>query len=487
MNFSFVSRAVLTVLSIMMLIGGVAFGQSTFGTILGTVRDQSGAIMPGCVVTVENTGTSLRRSLLADETGSYTAPNLEPGTYKVRMEMPGFQVAEYTGIQLLARQTVRIDGAMAVATQAETVSVTADAAPVITTEVSNIAETKSGRELVELPIAVTARSTGSTSPITTLTSQPGVQTDARGNISVVGTKPAMLSTSIDGISSIGPRTSAPLAELFPSFNSIAEIRVSEINNSAEFGGISDITTISKSGTNSFHGGLYENLQNTVLNARNPFSSVRPKTIMNDFGGLLGLRKLYNGKDKTFFFLGFEGLRLPKQTVVVESVPSLALRNGDLSVYSTAIRDPNTGLPFPGNQIPSDRITTLSKNVLTYLFPLPNTGAPNAIANNYVQNFPTPISSNQGDVRIDQNLNSKQTAFARFTWKQRSVFMAPQNGGTVNGSALLGPFSQPETDYGLTVAHNFVISPTLLNEVRAGFTEQHTATLFGITPSQIAGQ
>src|SRR5947199_4528877 len=152
--------------------------------------------------------------------------------------------------------------------------------------------------------------------------------------------------------------------------------------------------------------------------------------MNDFVGYfvgpLALPGLYKGKDKTFFFIAYEGLRLPKQTVVVESAPSLALRNGDLSVYSTAIRDPNTGRPFPGNQIPSDRITTLSKNVLTYLFPLPNTGAPNAIANNYVQNFPTPISSNQDDVRIDQNLNSKQNAFAGSTWKHRSVLAAPQS-------------------------------------------------------------
>src|SRR5438093_6099533 len=131
---------------------------------------------------------------------------------------------------------------------------------------------------------------------------------------------------------------------------------------------------------------------------------------------------------------------------------------------------------------------LSKNVLKYLFPLPNRGSPNAIANNYVQNFPTPISSNQGDVRIDQNISSRHTAFARFTWKQRSVFVTPQNGGTTNGgSALLGPYSLPETDYGLTVAHNFVISPALLNEVRGGFTAQHTATSFGITPSVIAGQ
>src|SRR5439155_12845172 len=127
----------------------VAHGQSTFGTILGTVRDQSGAVIAGCVVTVENTGTSLRRAMVA-EAGSYTAPNLEPGAYKVKMEMPGFQVAEYTNIQLLARQTIRIDGQMTVATQAETVSVTAEAAPVINTEVSNIAETKTGRELVDL-------------------------------------------------------------------------------------------------------------------------------------------------------------------------------------------------------------------------------------------------------------------------------------------------------------------------------------------------
>src|SRR5438876_3868751 len=225
--------------------------------------------------------------MVADEAGSYTAPNLEPGSYKVKMEMSGFQIAEYTNIQLLARQTVRIDGQMMVASQAETVSVTAEAAPVINTEVSNIAETKTGRELVDLPIAVTARSTGSTSPLSTLTSQPGVQTDASGNISVVGAKPSMLSTSIDGISSIGPRTSAPLAELFPSFDSIAEIRVSEVNNTAEFGGVSDITTISKSGKNNVRGGLFENLQNNVLNARNPFSAARPKTIMNNFGLFLG--------------------------------------------------------------------------------------------------------------------------------------------------------------------------------------------------------
>src|SRR5262245_49598892 len=106
MGFSFARRAALVGVLIPLATHGIAFGQSTFGTILGTVRDQSGAIMPGCVVTVENAGTSLRRSTLTDETGSYTTQNLEPGTYRVRIELPGFKVAEYTAIQLQARQTI---------------------------------------------------------------------------------------------------------------------------------------------------------------------------------------------------------------------------------------------------------------------------------------------------------------------------------------------------------------------------------------------
>src|SRR5262249_15497311 len=128
MNFNLVSRAALAI-GLITVLHGVGAGQSTFGTIVGTVHDQSGAVMPGCAITIENTGTSAQRSALTDDTGAYTVPNLEPGTYKVRIELPGFQVSEVTSVQLTARQTVRIDGTMKVATQAESVSVTAEAAP----------------------------------------------------------------------------------------------------------------------------------------------------------------------------------------------------------------------------------------------------------------------------------------------------------------------------------------------------------------------
>src|SRR5881409_1239490 len=166
---------------------------------------------------------------------------------------------------------------MPLSSQAQTVEVSVEAVAPIATEVSNISETKLGRELIDLPIALGSRATGSTSAFATLTTQPGVEIDNDGFISVAGANRDMLSITIDGISTMSARNIAPITELFPSFDGIAEIRVSEINNTAEFGGISDVTTISKSGSNQFHGGLYENLQNTVLNARNPFSAVRPKT------------------------------------------------------------------------------------------------------------------------------------------------------------------------------------------------------------------
>ena len=146
--------------------------------------------------------------------------------------------------------------------------------------------------------------------------------------------------------------------------------------------MSDITTVSKGGTNGLHGGLFENLQNTAMNARNPFSATATKTQMNNYGGFAGgpvvLPHLYNGKDKTFFFVSYEALKLPRQTFINQSVPSVALRNGDLSSLSGTILDPTTGQPFIGKQIPIGQISPVSLAALKYLFPLPNTGPPNAM-------------------------------------------------------------------------------------------------------------
>ena len=307
-------------LAVVQFFTAISPAQSTFGEFLGTVKDPSGAVVAGCAVTVKNLGTGATRTATTDSNGDYTVVNLEPGTYEMTMETTGFQKVTHANLQLLSRQTVRVDGAMTLASQAQAVEVNVQAEAPINTEVSSISETKLGRELIDLPVALGSRASGSTSAFATLTTQPGVETDNSGNISVAGSNIDMLSMSIDGISTMSPRNSAPLTELFPAFDGIAEIRVSEINNTAEFGGISDVTTISKGGSNQYHGGVFENHQNSYFAARNTFSATVPKLIMNDFGAFLGgpiiIPKLYNGKDKTFFFADFEALRLPFQQVLV---------------------------------------------------------------------------------------------------------------------------------------------------------------------------
>ena len=468
-----------------------ALAQTTSGTVLGTIKDPSSSVIPSATVVLTNRGTSQARTEKTDSSGTFEFNNVESGTYDMTVEVTGFAKAEFLALDLQARETKRVDAQLKVANEAQSVIVEATGGAVVNTDISNIAQTKTGRELVDLPIAITSRATGSTSPMTTLTTQPGVQTDSSGNISVAGSKPSMLSMSIDGISSMGPRAAGPLSELFPSFNAISEIRVSEVNNAAEYGGISDITTTSKSGTNSYHGGGFENWQNDSFTAKNPFASKKPTINMNNYGGFVGgpvtIPHLYSGHDKTFFFASYEALRLPRQTVVVESVPSVALRSGDLSAYTNQIYNPNTGAAYINNMIPATDINALSQNVLKYLFPLPNTGSANAVSNNYSENFNTPISSDQEDGRIDQSISQKQSIFARGNYKNRSVLTAPTPGGTVTGSALLGSFSQPEIDYGLTVAHNYIFSATLLNEVRAGFSGNHTWTTFALPASVIAGE
>ena len=192
------------------------------------------------------------------------------GAYKLTIAAQGFQTQTLPAITLTAREARRVDTSLKLTGETQTVVVIDDSAlPVITTEVSNLAETKVGDELIQLPIAIYSRSTGSTSPISTLTTEAGVQTDDTGNLAVLGTTAALLSVTLDGISSVGIEYSGPVNEMFPSFNSIEEIRVSESNNNAEFRGVADITTVSKSGTMHFHGGLFENLQNTVLNSNEP--------------------------------------------------------------------------------------------------------------------------------------------------------------------------------------------------------------------------
>ena len=488
--------------------------QSTFGTVLGTVQDASGAVVPGATVTLLNTGTTAQRVATSNSSGDFSFGNVDVGKYSLIIAASGFEQYSVPEIVLTARESRRIDAKLKPGAQTQVMTVEGQVENVITTDVSNLAETKTTEELVNLPVAVYSRSTGSTSPIDTLTTEAGVQTDDSGDLEVMGAPPPLLSITVDGISSVGVEYSGPVNEMFPSFNSIEEIRVSESNNNAEFSGVADITTISKSGTNQWHGGVFENHENTVFNSGVPvaFATSKPKIIMNDFGGTVGgplvVPHLYNGHDKTFFFASYEGLRLPRETPIVASVPSLAMRQGDVSSYlvqaycgGNSQQAPCNGSsnPYPvyapdGTVLDPSNITVdpTAANMLKYLMPAPNYGSADSFSNNYQVNFPAPISTNQGDVRFDQTLTSKQSIFARFSYKNRQVITAPNTTCTfafcqTAGSPLQGGWNTPEIDEGLTFAYNYVITPKLLNEFRGGYNAQHLSDNQGYSTSQLLNE
>ena len=466
-----------------------AHAQSTFGTVLGTVKDPSGAAVPKAILSLTNTGTTSTRSTVSHGDGSYEFVNVDVGNYKLTVEAQGFHKSEFDAFDLGARETKRFDVDMQVASQAVTVNV--EATSILQTDVSNVAETKGSRELTDLPVAITTRASGSTSAFSTLTAQPGVQTDNSGNISVAGTTPGQISVSIDGISSVGPGQIGALAEMFPSFNAIEEIRISETLNPAEYGGVADITTISKSGTNSFHGGAFENLQNNDFDASDTFSHTTPIIKMNNFGAFLGgpviIPKLYNGRNKTFFFGSVEYLRLPKESTALLSTPTAAMRNGDLSAYLLPENGGSSNQLFggyPGNVIPASQLNPFALAVMKEFYPLPNYGAPDLVANNYLATFADPINSAQGDVRIDELITPKHLVYARYTYKNRRVVNPPTDSSGNISSPLVGTFNLPEIDSALTVAYNWVIGPSLVNEARGGFSRIHTNPSFAANTQEV---
>lgn len=460
--FPFASRVAMAAVLILAF-SSLGYAQSTFGTVLGTLTDASGGAVPKAKVELINAGTNTVRTTESSANGNYQFSNIDIGTYRIRITASGFQTTEFQAFDLTARETRRVDASVQVATQSTTVTVEG-AVTTIQTDASNISVTKGSRELTDLPVAIGTRSTGSTSAFATLTAQPGVQTDASNNIMVAGALPDMISITIDGISAVKIGSNAGNNELFPSFYSIQEIKIGETLNPAEFGGVADITTISKSGTNTFRGGLFENLQNTNMNAASTFSHKVAAVKMNNFGGYLGGRIF---KDKTFFFGSYEVLRLPRSVETVLSVPTQAMRDGDLRAYDGTIVAPSQISPF-------------SRKLMNLFMPLPNFGAPGALDNNFLTLYSLPINSTQGDIRLDHVISAKHLVYVRYTHKNKRQLTQP-------ATPLLGAINKPALYNAFTAAHNWIISPTMVNELRGGTTRSHFNVSAGYTTPEIAAR
>jgi len=440
-----------------------ARAQSTFGAVVGTVKDQSGAMVPNASVKLTNTDENTSRATVTGNDGAYEFLNIAPAHYKITVTAAGFQLFAATDLLLVARQTLRVDAGLQVGQASDTVSVNASGEGVIATDTQVIQATFEPQELLNLPANI--RANGNTSPYQLIQVLPGVQADDSGNFSIQGGIQSQTQYSVDGISVTDVTGNSPLTNAFPSSESVAEIKVQGVGNQAEYGQVGDVTTISKSGTNQFHGAAFWYMQNAALNAINYGDATKPKLVANDFGvtagGPVALPRVYNGRNKTFFYGTYEGFRYPKTSTVQNTVPTDAMRNGNFNAEGVTLLDPTTGLPFANNTIPTSRISSIAQKVLS-LYPLPNAGDTGAVhAANYISTRDTSYHSDQYDIRIDHYLTSKQSIFGRWTWKDIS---------SLSTNGLLVPSNTNPDNYRLLVlAHNYTIQSNLLNEARFGFT------------------
>ena len=333
-------KAFAQVLLVFALSAGSVMAQSTYGTLLGTVRDATGAVVPQASITVTEIATNISKTGVANERGDYEIPNLLPGTYEIAVSASGFKKFIRRGVLLEPRAEVRVDAALEVGGTETIVEVIA-AAPVITTETATVSDTEKSQELTQLPINFRGVST---SPLNAITNIPGVQVDSGGAlggnaISIAGNHPAQNEFTVDGFSVSSPRYNGPLTEMFPSTEQISEIKVTEQLAPAEYGQVGDVSFVGKGGTNQYHGSLFEYFQNDKLDAIPAFANGKPKKRANTFGGSIGgpvrLPK-FNGRDHTFFFFDWEGNR---QTVQDRDGQPLVLFRDDWALQHAQEKHP----------------------------------------------------------------------------------------------------------------------------------------------------
>ena len=441
--------AFLATLLVLMLTPGAALGQNVYGTITGTVTDASGAAIGNASVTLTNMDKAEKHNIQTDTSGNFTFVNLLPGRYKLEGEKAGFKKFVREPIVVQIESGIRVDMALQVGAQTETVEVTGEV-PYLQPETSSLGQVVEQRAVTEMPL-------NGRNPLALVGLVPGVVpqgTPSAGNSSggnPVGANPFALGDFqvgggmagqsqilIDGVPTNGAYLN--VVTVIPTQDAIEEFKVQTNNLGPEYGrfagGVINLST--RSGTNSFHGSAYEFLRNKKLNANGFFDNAsglaRPPFTQNQFGANVGGPAI---KDKLFFFSSYEGFRQRKGNVFLGWVPTAAERGGDFSQLGSTnttavlpIYDPTTSTncistnptcrtAFPGNKITN--INSTAQALLAYM-PMPNlTGSPNG---NFAENYSTGGDVDQYNERIDYNLSSRQRIFGRYT--HSNILSLPDN-------------------------------------------------------------
>jgi hypothetical protein len=470
--------------ALLALAPSATFAQSFTGTIVGTVKDTSGASIPHANVSITSEQTGRQDSVTADLEGRYTSLPLPPGAYRVEAGLQGFRSAARAGVVVQVASTLTLDFALEVGELTEAVEVRADAALLETTS-STIGKVVDNRRILELPL-----NTRNVYSLIFLT--PGVAGSIGNNYNsmsytVNGARPTMMDTVIDGVTASFPTVNGFTGiSVFPSVDAIQEFKVMGATYPAEYGRSlgSVLNVVYKSGTNEFHGSGYEFFRDSALDENNYFAE-RAGTPLGDFqrsqfGGVAG-GPIVRGK--TFFMTSYEGLREDRASQTTTTVPTLAQRNGDFSqtfaqngqlirIFDPFTTRPNpsgSGFirdPFPNNVIPADRMDPVARNVLAY-YPLPNQ-AGNAItgAQNYFGSGTAELNVDNIDARVDHLFSEKARSFLRYSY--RKTFSSPATFFPEDIAIAEGRVNEQNLAHNVVMDYTRTMSNTTLLNARLGF-------------------
>ncbi len=406
------------------------FAQVDTGSIVGTLHDPSGAAVPSATVTIVEQATNTSTVVHSDANGEYASPPLHVGTYSVTAEAPGFKAVTRENLTLQVQDRLRIDFNMEVGQISQKVLVSSELPP-IQTETSSLGQVLPSRVITELPlngrdyIQLATLTTGvvNTSATNTNGNIGGSSTGGQNSFVADGARGTLNNFLLDGIDNNSNDNGGVV--LRTNVDAIQEFKIQTNSFSAEFGrsGGAAINAVIKSGTNSYHGDVFEFFRNSALDARNYFEDPTAKKAsfkQNQFGATIGgpIRR-----DKLFWFGDYQGTVIRNPLTFVSSVPTAAERTGNFSDLGTTIYDPatynpatNTRMPFLGNIIPPGRISTLAQNIMN-LYPLPN--QPGKLKNNYIISPTEQDRIDQGDFRTDYNISETNQLFFRWSMSGRT--------------------------------------------------------------------
>jgi hypothetical protein len=475
-----------------------AYAQVSTAELSGTVVDPTSAAIANAKVIAIATATNQPHETVTSQSGSYVLTLLPPGDYRIEVEAPGFNKLQQTGISLQINQQAQLNLTLQIGNVKQVTEVTGQT-PLLETESSSMGAVVNQRLTNELPLngrnfiqlATLSPGVNGVGFSATGTIMSGTRPDDRRpgtEIFANGNREGSNNFLYDGVDD-NERLTLSIV-LRPAVEAVREFKIQTNLYSADIGRNSGavVDVITKSGTNQLHGSLFEYLRNSAMDARNFFNPVGtafPTFRLNQFGGSLGgpvvLPKIYNGKDRTFFFVDYEGYRRDAQQLLLGNIPTLRMRRGDFGETAT-IYDPTTTrasgsgfvrTPFANNQIPANRWDPVAAKMIN-AYPLPTASAR---LNNYLSNTVLNQRWNQGDARVDHQISPKDNFFARYsiqntetivpsTYPATTIPGIPQPVNLSDEASFAGTSFQPAQQ--AVASYVRIINPTLVNELRIGF-------------------